>query len=68
MKSEALSLKAIINGLIFYGKQLLFNKTLEEKKKRFVVAFKQINRKNNLIFVMLQNTMNYLLERKTENQ
>ena len=44
MKSETLFLKTIINELDFPGKQLLFNEALE--KKRFIVAWKQINRKN----------------------
>ena len=43
MKSETLFLKTIINELDFLGKQLLFNEALE--KKRFIVAWKQINRK-----------------------
>ena len=43
-ESETLSFKTIISQLDFLIKKLLFNKTLE--KKRFIVACKQINRRN----------------------
>ena len=45
MKSETLSSKIIINELDFLREQLLFNETFE-KKKGFVVAWNQSNRKN----------------------
>ena len=43
MKSETLSLNAIIKELDFLRKQLLFNKAFEIK---VIVACKQIDRKN----------------------
>ena len=38
------------------------------KKKRFILTCKQINRKNVLILTMLNNIINLLSERKTQNQ
>ena len=38
------------------------------KKKRFILICKQINRKNVLILTMLNNIINLLSERKTQNQ
>ena len=43
-ESETLSFKTIISQLDFLIKKLLFNETLENK--RFIVACKQINRRN----------------------
>ena len=65
MKSETLSLKIIINELVFQRRQLLFNETC--KKKRFIVARKH-QWKKYLILVMLKNTINHLEERKTKKQ
>ena len=46
MKSETLSLKTIINELDFLRKSVIirWNTWKKKKKKRFVVACKQINR------------------------
>ena len=44
MKSKALFPKATINGLLIYGKQLLFNETLEKKKDVLLLVNKLIEK------------------------
>ena len=59
-----LSLKTVINGLDLLNKAVIILWNIW--KKRFVIAFKQINRKK-LILVMPRSIIILILREKTQN-